>query len=136
VLDLNTRRISHLPGSEGLWSPRWSPDGRYLAAISGYSEKLMLYDLRTHEQTELAKVEMGNPSWSRNGEFIYSDTLGNDSVFFRVRIRDRRIERIVSLKNVHRTLGSQWTGLAPDGSLLIQRDAGASEIYAFDWDAP
>lgn len=29
-----------------------------------------------------------------------------------------------------------WSGLAPDGSPLIQRDSGASEIYALDWSAP
>jgi hypothetical protein len=29
-----------------------------------------------------------------------------------------------------------WTGLAPDGSPLIQRDASFNEIYALDWEAP
>jgi hypothetical protein len=69
---------------------------------------------------------------------VYFDTVGNDPSFFRVRIRDRRIERIVSLKDIRRTAGTfaPWTGVALDGSLLIQRDAGTSEIYALDWDAP
>lgn len=33
IVDLRTRRISTLPGSEGLWYPRRSPDGRYIAAM-------------------------------------------------------------------------------------------------------
>lgn len=138
VLDTKTRRISQLPRTEGLWSPRWSPDGKYIAALSPNSQKLMLYDLRTHEQTELASGQLNYPEWSRDGVFVYFDTAGTDPAFFRMRIRDRRIERIVSLKDIHRSLGTSgtWTGLAADGSLLLQRDAGASEIYALDWDAP
>ena len=43
VVDMKTRKVSSVPGSNGLFSPRWSPDGRYLAAISTEgSHKLML----------------------------------------------------------------------------------------------
>jgi dipeptidyl aminopeptidase/acylaminoacyl peptidase len=31
-LDLETRRITDVPGSEGVWAARWSPDGRYIVA--------------------------------------------------------------------------------------------------------
>ena len=30
LVDVKTRQISMFPGSNGLFSPRWSPDGRYL----------------------------------------------------------------------------------------------------------
>ena len=138
VLDVETGRISALPGSEGLWSPRWSPDGKYVAALSSDSAKLMLYELRTHEQVEIASGDINYPTWSRTGGSVYFDTAGNDPGFFRVHIRDRKIERLVSLKDVHRSVGTfgTWTGLAPDDSLLVQRDAGAGEIYALDWEAP
>jgi eukaryotic-like serine/threonine-protein kinase len=33
MLDLKTHEVSTLPGSDGLFSPRWSPDGRYMAAL-------------------------------------------------------------------------------------------------------
>src|SRR6185437_5976442 len=32
VLDLKSRRVSVLAGSEGLWWPAWSPDGKFIAA--------------------------------------------------------------------------------------------------------
>ena len=32
-MDLNSRQISTIPDSEGFYSPRWSPDGRYIAAL-------------------------------------------------------------------------------------------------------
>jgi len=34
TIDIRTGRISILPGTQGLWSPRWSPDGRRFAALS------------------------------------------------------------------------------------------------------
>jgi Tol biopolymer transport system component len=34
IVDLNSRQISTIPGSENLYSPRWSPEGRHLAALS------------------------------------------------------------------------------------------------------
>ena len=33
VLNLKAGTVVPLPGSEGLFSPRWSPDGRYIAAL-------------------------------------------------------------------------------------------------------
>jgi hypothetical protein len=29
-----------------------------------------------------------------------------------------------------------WSGIAPDGTPLLVRDASIQEIYALDWDAP
>ena len=94
VIDVKTRRISTVPGSESLWSPRWSPNGNYLAAISGNSQNLVLYGVRTHEQAELARGGIGYPSWSRDSGFVYFDTIGSDPAFYRVRIRDRKISEL------------------------------------------
>ena len=44
VLDVNTHQVSTLPGSKGLYSPRWSPDGRYIVAMTFDSRSLMLFD--------------------------------------------------------------------------------------------
>ena len=49
LLDLKTNQTSLLPGSQGLYSPHWSPDGRYIAAQSADDSKLSLYDVR-HSQ--------------------------------------------------------------------------------------
>jgi hypothetical protein len=47
-------------------------------------------------------------------------------------------ERVISLKGLRRFWGQlgQWTGLAPDDSLLLVRDTSSQEIYALDWQAP
>jgi eukaryotic-like serine/threonine-protein kinase len=139
VLDLKTHQVSELPGSEGLFSPRWSPDGNYICALATDSRKLLLFDFRTQKWVEeLTNLFVGYPSWSRNGKYIYLDgSLGDDPAFMRVRISDRKLERIVSLKGLKRAgnLGP-WAGLAPDDSPLLVRNVGTGEIYALDWDAP
>ena len=44
LLNLKTHERSTLPGSEGLFSPRLSPDGHYIAAATIDSASLRLYD--------------------------------------------------------------------------------------------
>jgi len=138
VLNLKTRQVSIVPGSDGLWSPRWSPDGRYVAALSNDVKTLLLFDFKSNKWTELAKAHFEYPTWSRDSAYIYFNTGGDDAAFFKVRIRDRKLERIVSLKNLPRNAGifGAWAGLAPDGSPLFLRDSNFDEIYALDWDAP
>jgi tricorn protease-like protein len=53
IMDMNTHPVSELPGSDGMFSPRWSPDGRYLAALSFEipAKKLFLYDFHTRKWT-------------------------------------------------------------------------------------
>jgi len=139
VLDLKTRNAAKLPGSDGLFSPRWSPDGRYIAAITLDSLKLMLFDLTTQEWTELARVFVAYPTWSRDARYLYFDgNLDNEEGYFRVQITDHKLERIFSLKGFQAAGGAfgNWSGIAPDGTPLLVRDASIQEIYALDWDAP
>jgi eukaryotic-like serine/threonine-protein kinase len=137
LLDMRTHKVSDLPGSEGLFSPRWSPDGRYITAMpAGPQDKLFGFDRLSQKWSELAKGAIGYPSWSRDGRYIYFDTTTGD--FLRVRISDHKLERVVSLKGLPRASGpwGQWTGLDVDDSPLVLRDASVQEIYALDWEAP
>jgi Tol biopolymer transport system component len=138
VLNLATRQVSPLPASDGLWSPRWSPDGRYIAALSADTGTLLIFDFGSQKWTQLAKASFGYPAWSRDSKYIYFDTLGKDAAFCRVRLRDHKMERIVSLADTPRKMGAfgPWAGLAPDSSPLLTRDASFDEIYALDWEAP
>jgi eukaryotic-like serine/threonine-protein kinase len=139
VLGLKTRKAAKLPGSDGLFSPRWSPDGRYVLAITVDSLGAMLFDFTTQKWTELAKMFVGYPNWSRDGRYVYFDGIReNEEGYFRIRISDRKLERILSLKTFQPAPGAfgNWSGIAPDESPLLVRDASIQEIYALDWDAP
>jgi hypothetical protein len=121
-------------------SPRWSPDGRHVAAItSGQNLTQVLFDFTALKWIELTKVGGVYNRWSRDGKYVYFETPDYSRfAVFRVRVSDRHLEQIVAPQNVRRALGvfGAWTGLAPDDSVLIVRDVGIQEIYALDWEAP
>jgi len=139
LLDLKTRKASKLSGSDGLFSPRWSPDGRYVVALTLDSLGSMLFDFTTQKWTELAKMFTAYPTWSRDGRYVYFDgVLENEEGYYRIRISDRKLERILSLNGFQAAPGAfgNWSGIAPDESALYVRDASIQEIYALDWDTP
>jgi len=87
---LQRQTVVPVPGGENLFSPRWSPDGRYLAAITTDSQTLMLFDRTNQQWTALARMGIGFPSCSHDGQYLYFDSiLTDDPAFFRVRISDR-----------------------------------------------
>jgi Tol biopolymer transport system component len=141
ILDLGTRQVSTVPNSNGLFSPRWSPDRRYLVAAPYDSSKLMLFDFATQKWEELAQVSCGFPNWSKNSDYVYflHGFLqgGEQASVMRVHIADKRVERAADLRNLRVTgYWSIWLGLAPDDSLLLLRDTGSQDVYALDWHTP
>jgi len=136
LIDVRTRQESQIPGSENLFSPRWSPDGRFLVALPLDGSSLRLFEFATQKWVELARLPIGYPSWSRDSTYVYFDTTAGDTAFWRVRVSDRKIERLASLNAIRRSGTYQWTGLAADDAPLLLRDVGTEEIFALDWEAP
>jgi Tol biopolymer transport system component/DNA-binding winged helix-turn-helix (wHTH) protein len=134
MLDLKTREVSTLSGSEGLFSPHWSPDGRYVLAMS--LDRLMLFDFSTHKWTELLKGPAAYPNWSRDGSYIYFiNPYVAEPAIYRLRTKDRELELVMSLRRERLGWGiaGKWTGLAEDDSPLVLRDTGSEEIYSLAW---
>ena len=143
TFDLQSKRVSTLAGSNGLFAPRWSPDGKYIAAIATEGPgKLMLFDVATQKWTEAVGSQIGFPTWSQDGKYIYfQDSQNQDQRerIVRLRLSDRKIEKIVDVKDIGRlTTGTfvDWFGLAPDDSPLLARDISTQEIYALDMQWP
>jgi Tol biopolymer transport system component len=137
VLDVATGQTSNLPDSQGLYSPRWSPDGRHVSAFSGDSKTLRLFDSRTKKWSNLATGSLSWLNWSHDSQYVYVlDYQGKDAVV-RIRISDHKAEQVADLKNVI-TTGRYGTALAlaPDDSPILLRDTGTQDVYSVDWQAP
>jgi len=137
ILDLGSHQVSTVPGSEGLFSPRWSPDGRYVLALPINSLGLVLFDFQTQKWSELLKAGIAFPAWSADGRYVYFLSAPDNPAVLRLRISDRKVERVADLKNLPTTgLYGLWFSLTPDDSPMVLRDAGSQDIYALDWETP
>jgi Tol biopolymer transport system component len=143
TFDLKSKQITRVPGSDGLFAPRWSPDGKYIVALSGNNNSLMLYDTRAKTWKKLMQLKehFGYLTWSRDGTSLFYDTNNtNQPGFYKMRISDGKVERVVDLKPYRLYPGpfggGAWTGLGLGDAPLFMRDISTSEIYAFDVDFP
>jgi Tol biopolymer transport system component len=134
VLDLARGQAATLPGSDGACSPRWSPDGRSLAALSRDSLRLLLYDFASKEWRVLAEGRrlIAYPEWSRDGRALYFNE-GPERI--RLDLAGGRREAVADFADLRQASGyvGQWTGQGPDDAVLTLRDVGIEEIFALDW---
>jgi Tol biopolymer transport system component len=141
VLDLNSSQVSTIPGSQGLYAPRWSPDGQHLAALSSDAKRILLFDFKNQRWSDWTTGPGGRgyPAWSRDSKYLYFENLFTENPsYYRIRLGQTRPELLVDLKDLKMfksSLGS-WAGVTPDGSLLFVRDLSTDEIYALDLDLP
>jgi eukaryotic-like serine/threonine-protein kinase len=137
VVDLHTRQVSTLPDSRGLFSPYWSPDGRYIAAMPSDSLSVVLFDFQTQKWSQLAKVRAAFIDWSRDGQYVYFLRWLDHPAALRVRISDHKVEQVMDLANIT-AIGNvgPWLGLGPDDAPLLLKDTGTQDVYALDWEAP
>ena len=137
ILDVQTEKTSPLPGSQGMFSPRWSPDGRYIVAMTSDSSKLMLFDFKTQSWKQIGSGTLSWLNWSRDGQYVYAKDLSDNGSVERFRVPDGKVDRVVDLKDFVLTgLGGGAVSVAPDGSPLLLRDRGTQDIYALDWVQP
>ena len=140
ICDLKSHRVKPLPDSAHLFSPRWSPDGHAILAMTARYDKLVVFDVTGQKWSELASIPSGYPNWSSDSKCVYFNNPYDRSLpFYRVCLADRRPEHIVSVGDFGRLAMGRfgwWTGLAPDDSLLALRDISIQEIYALDWQVP
>ncbi len=137
-----THQISTVPGSQNLFSPRWSPDGQYLAALTQDSTKLLLFSFETQKWSVWVNEPgvIGFPNWSHDGSYVYFDNaFTGHPAFRRVKVGQTRSKLVADLKDLHRYSSPpafQWSGVAPDGSGLFVRGLSTDEIYALDVELP
>jgi eukaryotic-like serine/threonine-protein kinase len=140
IMDMKTRKVTVLPDSAGLFSPRWSPDGKYLLAMTANYSKLRLFDFATQKWQDFLNSTSSYPEWTRDSKcIIYANSFDGHIPVSRFCLSDRKSVLIANLTSAGKlALGrfGSWTGLAPDDSILAIRDISQQEIYALDIKLP
>jgi hypothetical protein len=134
--DIRTGNRSVVPGSQDLIGVQWVADDTLVAATSDHG-KLIAFDLKTQKWSDLVPGPIPGSvvNWvhSSDYKYVYYTTGGADPRALRVRLSDRKVEMITSLKDLPRATGPDGNtqiGVAPDGSAVFTRDIGTQEIYA------
>lgn len=136
-IDLRTGTVTRLPGSRGLRTVRFSPDGRFIAALQPEKHELVLFDTSAKTWTMLAGSVTGdNINWSADSRFVFVDKPRTEHpIIEKIRVADGHRFTVADLTPVQRMPGavSPWFGLSPDGSPILLHYYTASEIYTLSW---
>jgi len=111
-----------------------------MLGLSNDGRNLSAFDFKSRTRVVLAQFPLGYPHWSHNANTPYfrSQGAGATAAVWRVRISDRKLERIIELKDFHMAAGllGGWMGLAPGDCLLLVRDAGTQDVHALTVQLP
>ena len=137
ILDLETHRSSPLPAAPlSLWSPRWSPDGRFIFCFAVPTGSAV-FDTKTRRWVQFPeKIDVGWPNWAHDSRSVYflSNAFGATQAdgVYRISIPSGDTERVIDLTNFRfwGSLGTAWLGLDPEDHPILLRDAGSIELYA------
>ncbi len=136
-IDLATRNAQIVPKSHNFRTARWSPDGKFIAALQPMTGHLMLFDVGTQLWRLLATSVTGdNINWSSDSQSIYADSPRVEGrVVERVSIGDGNRTTVVDLASFQKMPGqlSNWIGLTPDGSPIVCQISISSEVYEMKW---
>jgi len=140
LLEPTTGVLKELADSKDLSDPRWSADGRYIAARDSSKHHIVLYDVHKETWTSIASGGLlQSPHWSSDGAFVYfQDQLDDEESVFRANVVTKKVDRVSGFAPMLRGSAAQclFSGVAANGSLYMMIERGATEIYALDLDLP
>lgn len=133
-LSVATGEEQMILGSEGLSTARWSPNGRFIAALNVERRLVMLYDLEKEHWYKLADDVSGNDlGWASDSRYLYASLpLSTPPGILRIDISNGKVNRAADLAPMELLPGriDTWFTLAPDNSLILNRWLFTSEIFS------
>ena len=135
ILHLDTGQIDEVPGSDGLFSPRWSPDGRWIAALTLDQRQVRLFDVASHTWTTLPVPSGADPVWSSDSRFLYLHaSLDPAQPIDRVSIPDGKVTELVRLADSRENDAVDFVfgGLTQHNEPLIRARVFTGNFFSMD----
>lgn len=127
VVNLETGAVTKLPGSDALFSPRWSPDGRAVAALEWQNQRrLMLFRFDQGGWVNLTRERAEFPTWSADSKSILYRSADR---LMQVRASDGLAGQVVGIKNEEFGGFSRWIGCTSDGSPARALNRDSRQVY-------
>jgi eukaryotic-like serine/threonine-protein kinase len=143
ILDLETRKVSDMPESDGYYAPSWSPDGQYLAAIQNPPKSLAIYSVKTRQwkQLKLFAHDWGFFVWAPDSKSLYlmqgplEAATGEQPGIYRLTVPDGKWELFAKFTEFNPLLnGAQdFLSITSEGNLAAMSDDSVTQIYQMKW---
>jgi Tol biopolymer transport system component len=136
-IDVESGRVTTLPDSQGLATARWSPDGRYIAALNPVRREVYVFDLGRQKWRWLAGGVNGDDlNWSSDSRYLYAaSSMSGQAKILRVPVDSGNVEAVLNLDSLSKSVGylGPWFSLTPGDSIILNRWLDGSEIYALSY---
>jgi eukaryotic-like serine/threonine-protein kinase len=143
VLDLQTRKVSTMPGSDGYYAPLWSPDGQYLAAIQNPPKSLAIYSMKTKQwkQLKIFEHDWGFFVWAPDSKSLYlmrgPEEAGpsEQKGIYRLTVPDGKWELFAKFTGLNPLGGGvqDFVSVTPEGNVATMSDTSVTQIYQMKW---
>ena len=143
ILNLATGKVSTMPGSDGYYAPRWSPDGQYLAATQNPPKSLAVYSVKTRRWARLRVFEhdWGFFVWSPDSESLYvmrgpaEVGISEPTGIYRLSVPAGKWELYAKFTGLNPVGdGAQdFLSVTQDGHVAAMSDSSVTQIYRMRW---
>ena len=133
IVDAHSGKATSIPSSSDKIGTCWIDQNTFVSSTRDFT-KLVAYDVRTGKWSDFLVGSFTNWTNTLDRKYVVLATAGAEPVLQRLRVADRHLETITSLKGFTRVVNHGWTQLrvAPDGSPTLTRSVDSSEIYALN----
>jgi Tol biopolymer transport system component/DNA-binding winged helix-turn-helix (wHTH) protein len=134
MLNVRTGKSTPVPQSTGMFSPRWSPNGQYIAALSLDQNQLLLYDVATQRWKTLARTTAADPVWSPDSQSIYIHAaLAETQPIYRVSVPDGKLQEVTNLGSFSDSPTDYFfSGLSLSDTPIVRSRTATGDLYALD----
>ncbi|MGA9475173.1 MAG: protein kinase [Terriglobales bacterium] len=141
VFDLETRKVSIMPGSEGFLVPSWSPDGKYMVAIAENPSRMVLYTVAsgTWKDLKIFKAPWQYWVWANDSRSVYfamrEPEPGEEPGMYQLTTADGKWEQAAKFSGltVNRDDLEGFPSMTADGRFAMMRDTSVVQIYWAKW---
>ncbi len=133
LYDLTTHKVSTVPGSLGMTSPRYSPDGKHIAALKNDGHQLVLFDTESHQWRMLEDMPISDPVWAHDGRSLFFLAFQAEGrTVFRFSLSDGHLEHVIGIEDMRlNDVGVFWFhSLAPGDTPLIRLNTSNANLYS------